>query len=90
MTPEQDQLFAKINWILLTPRPNNGYMYVSLGIGPHRRKLMSIHRLVAMAFIPNPENLPEVHHENRDRGDNRVQNLRWITLPENRRMRSLK
>lgn len=36
-----------------------------------------VHRLVAQAFIPNPWNLPEVHHRNRNRADNRVENLRW-------------
>ena len=38
-----------------------------------------VHRLVAQAFIPNPWNLPEVHHRNRNRADNRVENLRWCS-----------
>lgn len=43
----------------------------------------SIHRLVAKAFLPNPENKPEVDHINRCRTDNCVENLRWVTRQEN-------
>lgn len=42
-----------------------------------------VHRLVASAFIPNPENKPCIDHINRNKGDNTVENLRWATYAEN-------
>jgi len=56
----------------------NGYLRIS-----YKNKYYKIHRLVAELFIPNPENKPEVDHINRNRNDNRVCNLRWVTRVEN-------
>ncbi len=44
---------------------------------------LRVHRLVAEAFIPNPDDLPEVDHINHNRGDNRLENLRWISRKDN-------
>lgn len=58
-----------------------GYAFVHL----HKNgvaKNCQVHRLVAETFVQNPDNLPEVHHKNHDRKDNRVQNLQWVTRAE--------
>ena len=59
-----------------------GYVRVKLNYGDRSKKVM-MHRLVALAFIPNPENKPQVDHINRNRADNRVENLQWVTAKEN-------
>lgn len=58
-----------------------GYYYVNLG----RENRVSVHRIVAKAFIPNPNNFTDVDHINAIRTDNRVENLHWVTKSMNMR-----
>lgn len=59
------------------------YTRVGLYVEKDKAKSFLVHRLVALAFIPNPENKEVVDHINRDCNDNRVENLRWATHREN-------
>ena len=70
------------NKILRPAKLKTGYMCVGLrknGIS----KTVRVHRLLAKAFIPNPDNKPHVDHINGVRDDNRLENLRWCTNQEN-------
>lgn len=65
-------------------KPNtdkSGYKYFVFSVNSNRHT-MKAHRLVADAFIPNPESKPTVDHINGIRTDNRVSNLRWATHKE--------
>lgn len=58
--------------------------YLRFNLKARGEKLtVSVHRLVCLAFLPNPENKPQVNHINADKYDNRLENLEWCTQSEN-------
>lgn len=70
------------NVILKEHKQNRGYKMVNL----KRNKIskgISLHRVVAIAFIPNPDNKAQVNHINGDKDNNSVANLEWMTSSEN-------
>lgn len=72
----------KFNRLVKPLLDNRGYIMVNL-YKEGKMKRLSLHRLIAIAFIPNPENKPCIDHINTDRSDNRIENLRWCTQKEN-------
>ena len=79
----KDSMGRKWGGLTLEPRPHrNGYLMVQLyKNGVRKNKL--IHRLVAEAFIPNPNNLPEVNHIDEVKDNNELSNLEWCTRDYN-------
>lgn len=64
-------------------KDKDGYLKVTLYNGNNSRKYM-VHRLVATAFIPNPQNKSQIDHIDTIKTNNNVQNLRWATRLQNR------
>ena len=73
---------SKTNKVLCWCDNGSGYKLVYLMING-KRKSKLIHRLVAEAFIPNPNNLPQVNHIDGDKSNNHVSNLEWCTCEYN-------
>lgn len=69
--------------MLRTEQISGGYVRVMLVNAMGVRKRHMVHRLVANAFIPNPQNKPEVNHKNSITNSNSADNLEWVTRSEN-------
>lgn len=71
------------HWSPMKPKiADNGYHRISINNNNYKKEL-PIHRLVALCFIPNPDNKPYINHINGIKTDNDAKNLEWVTTSEN-------
>lgn len=79
---EDGEVFSKTGHKKSIRANRDGYMYAEF-YENNKSTAYTIHRIVALAFIPNPENKPCVNHIDGDKSNNRVSNLEWVTYSEN-------
>ena len=78
----KDVVYTIKEAILKPNASKQGYLYVTL-CGEEKDECPRINRLVAIAFIPNPNNLPVVNHKDENKANNNVENLEWCDYPYN-------
>jgi len=78
------RVYSNVSFKILNTNPNKISGYVNVPLGSRQGgKTYRLHRLVAEAFVPNPFNKKEVNHKNKDKADNRIENLEWMNASEN-------
>jgi len=77
-------IIQKPKEIIMKPTDNgHGYKIIGLRKAKHKKKNFYVHRLVAEAFIPNPQNYFCINHKDYNRGNNYFENLEWCTIEYN-------
>ena len=66
----------------LLKQHKNKYGYLTVPLG-RSHACMTVHRLVGLAFLPNPDNKPQINHKDGDKTNNKLENLEWATSQEN-------
>lgn len=79
---QTEKTIRRMPGLVKPQRTRQGYLQVQLVKGLDR-KFFYVHRLVALAFVPNPDNKKQVNHINGNKKDNRVENIEWATGSEN-------
>lgn len=82
LVDEQGYVYSIKGKKIKPTRIKTGYLYVGLYTSG-KRCFLAIHRLVAIQFLPNPENKCCVNHKDGDKENNHVTNLEWVTMSEN-------
>lgn len=81
---EEGRIYSYLSHRYLKPKTDkDGYLSVGLMTDDGKQKWYQVHRLVAIAFIPNPDNLPIINHKDEDKGNPRVENLEWCDYKYN-------
>lgn len=77
------RIYSYLSNKMLSQCLRRGYLSVCLITGDGRKKMESVHRLVAIHFLDNPNNLPQVNHKDENKLNNEVDNLEWCTAKDN-------
>ena len=79
---------SKTGRVLKNAVDRDGYHVITLSLGSRKeKKTVKVHRLVAICHISNPENKPQIDHLDRDKTNNDVTNLQWVSNTENQQNR---
>lgn len=77
-------VYSKYFKKMMFQKPTNNKWYKRFPLRDKSRKMVTLHRVIAENFIPNPNNYPEVNHKDGNKRNNHVDNLEWCTPKQNR------